>query len=480
MACSDTASFTDDQRLAYQALVDGRNVFLTGEAGTGKSFVLEAFIEHCKRERRQILAMAPTGIAALNLTNGTTIHRTLGIPANFCDPNAPIGLPRKVLQRAEVIIIDEISMCRIDLFERVVRMIVAAQSATGTKQVVLVGDFFQLSPVVTQRDLEAMMAFYPGNPDGYCFKSNFWKGLNLEAHVLRTVHRTVEEEYVAALNLARNGDPSCIPFFNRRAVNDRSKVPADALWLCTRNANADNINAARLANLPGSPAIFVAKKDGNLGKGDAPTSDELPLKVGARVMSVLNDKDGRFLNGTLGTVVDVGRDGVEVVFDGSFQRVEVGPHTWKVEKAVVVDDKDENGDKINRIMLDEVGSFTQLPLRLAWAVTIHKAQGQTIMGPVAVESHAFTCGQLYVGLSRSVRAEDITVYPKIEPRYLKARREIQEFYDEISEGRYELKGMQVPGMAQLPPEVARYIAETGASVTDALMHFVSMGIESAS
>ncbi|MBQ9005507.1 MAG: AAA family ATPase [Atopobiaceae bacterium] len=158
MAYINIESFTEDQRRAYQALVDGKNVFLTGEAGTGKSYVLEAFISHCEREHKQILAMAPTGIAALNLTKGTTIHRTLGIPANFCDPNAAIGLPHKVLQRAEVIIIDEISMCRIDLFERVIRMIVAAQAATGTKQVVLVGDFFQLSPVVTQRDLEAVKA----------------------------------------------------------------------------------------------------------------------------------------------------------------------------------------------------------------------------------------------------------------------------------------------------------------------------------
>lgn len=477
MQNSHIDAFTDDQLRAYQALVDGRNVFLTGEAGTGKSYVLEEFIMHCRREHKQLLVMAPTGIAALNLPDGTTIHRTLGIPASFCDPNEPIGLPRKVLRRAEVIIIDEISMCRIDLFERVVRMIVAAQSATSTKQVVLVGDFFQLAPVVTQRDLEAMMAFYPGNPDGYCFLSNFWKGLALEPHVLTTVHRAVDDAYIEALNLARRGDAACVPFFNSRAVNDRRKVPRDALWLCTRNDNADRINDMRLSELPGRKLTFVARKDGNLGKGDAPTNDRLPLKVGARVMSVLNDSGGRFQNGSLGTVVDIDRRGVDVVFDGTFVEVRVEPHTWKVEKAVVTEGKDDEGNKVNRIMLETVGSFTQLPLRLAWAVTIHKAQGQTILGPVAVETHAFTSGQLYVGLSRSTRVEDLTVYPRIDSRYLNARREVQDFYDGLSEGGYELKGMQLPVLAQLPPEVDRFMAETGCDLPTALMHFVNKGIE---
>lgn len=476
---SHVDSFTEDQRRAYRSLVDGHNVFLTGEAGTGKSYVLEEFIKHCRRDRKQVLVMAPTGIAALNLPGGTTIHRTLNIPASFCDPNEPLGLPLKVLMRAEVIIIDEISMCRIDLFERVVRMVIAAQSSSGTKQIVLVGDFFQLPPVVTPRDLEAMVACYPGNPDGYCFKSNFWKGLALEPHVLSTVHRTVEPAYIEALNQARTGDSTCATFFNRCAVTSREKAPQRALWLCTHNTHADNINARRLGALPGQSYVFKAVMSGKLGKGDMPTAEALPLKVGARVMAVKNHSQGLYLNGSLGTVVSIDpkKASVGVLFDDACGVITVEPNKWQVDKAVVVDSKDEDGNRLSRIKLEEVGSFRQLPLRLAWAVTIHKAQGQTIEGPVAVETHAFTSGQLYVGLSRSVRSENLTLYPRIEPRYLHARRDVIRFYDEISQGHYELQPSTAT-VPSVPPEVLAYMYETGCDLPTALMHFVTLGISS--
>lgn len=449
---SKSIVLTDEQEAALEAMCSGRNVFLTGEAGTGKSLVLERFIKQCRKERREVLAMAPTGIAALNLPGGTTIHRTLGIPPTFCDPNEPLGLPRKVLRQAEVIVIDEISMCRIDLFERVVRMILSAQSSSGTKQVILVGDFFQLPPVVTNRDLEAMMAFYPGNPEGYCFKSNFWNGLALEPHVLTKVQRTAERDYLRALNAARRGDASCVEYFNARAVARREKAPEEALWLCVRNATADRINEERLGRLPGRERVFKAAVSGTIGGGDKPTNDELSLKVGARVMSVLNDPSAkrRYLNGSLGTVVGFEDDEVQVLFDEADEPVAIGAHKWQVNKAVVGEQDDpETGERVKRISLEEVGSFRQVPLRLAWAMTIHKAQGQTITGPVAVETHVFAAGQLYVGISRSTRIEDLTIYPKMEAREVHARRDVLEFYDRISaEGAYGLEADEAEGPAE--------------------------------
>ena len=167
MAEDGNYGFTEGQARAMEALRSGRNVFLTGNAGTGKSYVLNAFIEELEDGEVPYLAMAPTGIAAQNLANGTTIHRTLQVGFGILDPTdlSKKTLTRKVLNKASVIIIDEISMCRIDLFERVMNMVLAAKRVSGPKQVVLVGDFFQLPPVVTDVDREVLMQWWPGNDE---------------------------------------------------------------------------------------------------------------------------------------------------------------------------------------------------------------------------------------------------------------------------------------------------------------------------
>ena len=184
-------TFTPGQAEAMDALLSGRNVFLSGNAGTGKSYVLNAFIEELEEREVPYLAMAPTGIAAQNLHNGTTIHRTLQVGFGVLDPHDENKktLTRKVLNKAEVIIIDEVSMCRIDLFDHVMGMISQSMTRNGAKQVVLVGDFFQLPPVVTERDSALLMKFYPGNLQGWCFKSRYWTGFDFEPHVLKTVVR---------------------------------------------------------------------------------------------------------------------------------------------------------------------------------------------------------------------------------------------------------------------------------------------------
>lgn len=178
MEMADGDRFTPEQAEALSALRDGRNVFLSGNAGTGKSYVLNAFISDLKARNVDFLALAPTGIAALNLTDGSTIHRTLKIAPGVCAPDGPKG-SRKVLDAAKVIIIDEISMCRIDLFDHVMGMISQSMTRNGAKQVVLVGDFFQLPPVVTERDSALLMKFYPGNLQGWCFK--FFIGIGIHS-----------------------------------------------------------------------------------------------------------------------------------------------------------------------------------------------------------------------------------------------------------------------------------------------------------
>lgn len=376
MEMADGDRFTPEQAEALSALRDGRNVFLSGNAGTGKSYVLNAFISDLKARNVDFLALAPTGIAALNLTDGSTIHRTLKIAPGVCAPDGPKG-SRKVLDAAKVIIIDEISMCRIDLFDHVMGMISQSMTRNGAKQVVLVGDFFQLPPVVTERDSALLMKFYPGNLQGWCFKSRYWTGFDFEPHVLKTV--------------VRQSDPDFI----------------------------DNLNRAR-------------------------------------VMSLVNSPQEGYVNGTQGTVTDASEGGVTVKFDGADKKVRIERHRWEINKSEAVVEMDEGGRPVNRVKTAVVGTYTQIPLKLAYAITIHKSQGLTF-DACCVHTKVFAEGQLYVGLSRVRSAAGLTVFPKIEPNRLIASREVVDFYDSL-ERRME-EPVQIECPRRFESQVRAYIRD---------------------
>ena len=267
MEMADGDRFTPEQAEALRALRDGRNVFLSGNAGTGKSYVLNAFISDLKARNVDFLALAPTGIAALNLTDGSTIHRTLKIAPGVCAPDGPKG-SRKVLDAAKVIIIDEISMCRIDLFDHVMGMISQSMTRNGAKQVVLVGDFFQLPPVVTDRDSALLMKFYPGNLQGWCFKSRYWTGFDFEPHVLKTVVRQSDPDFIDNLNRARVGDASCLDYFNAHSKSSRAYLPKDTLVLCANNRIADSINRENVDALDAPKVEFAAAATGTVSNGE--------------------------------------------------------------------------------------------------------------------------------------------------------------------------------------------------------------------
>lgn len=350
-------TFTPGQAEAMDALLSGRNVFLSGNAGTGKSYVLNAFIEELEEREVPYLAMAPTGIAAQNLHNGTTIHRTLQVGFGVLDPHDENKktLTRKVLNKAEVIIIDEVSMCRIDLFERVMNMVLAAKRVSGRKQVVLVGDFFQLPPVVTDDDRKVLMQLWPGNDDGYAFKSPLWKGMGFEPHVLTEVVRQSDPEFIGQLNRARIGDRDCIGYFNERSVSDRKRAPADDLWLCATNRMASTINDERVGELERMGArarTYTAYSYGDVKPSDKPTDDKLRLVEGARVMLLANMPDHGLANGSLGTVLEAGVDCVTVEFDDCEYPVEVSEKEWKVLKSSVRDFIGDDGNPAQELVTD--------------------------------------------------------------------------------------------------------------------------------
>lgn len=370
-------TFTAGQAEAFEALRSGRNVFLSGNAGTGKSYVLNAFIEELEEREVPYLAMAPTGIAAQNLHNGTTIHRTLQVSFGVLDPH------------------DE-------------------NKKTLTRKV--------------------LMQLWPGNDDGYAFKSQLWKGMDFEPHVLTEVVRQSDPEFIGQLNRARIGDRDCIAYFNERSVSDRKRAPADDLWLCATNRMASTINDERVGELERMGArarTYTAYSYGDVKPSDKPTDDKLRLVEGARVMLLANMPDHGLANGSLGTVLEAGVDCVTVEFDDCEYPVEVSEKEWKVLKSSVRDFIGDDGNPAQELVTDTVGAFTQIPLRLAFAITIHKSQGQTFER-CAVHSKVFGAGMLYVALSRCTTFDGLTVWPKIERQRLYANESVIEFYDSLA------------------------------------------------
>lgn len=417
------------QQFAMDALDSGRNVFLTGDAGTGKSFVLNEFLRHhC--EGKNVVACAPTGIAALNLYRGSTIHRAFKInPSSLFSPDE-VPKTAAAINEADVIVVDEISMCRCDLFDRIARSIRAAEKRRARKrgpvQLIVVGDFMQLPPVMKSEDRGHLLEWYPGLRDGWAFEARYWDAFEFVPVLLTQVVRQDDPEFVRQLSLARKGDAACLPYFNARVVK---KAPKDVLQVVPTNRKADAVNGRALAGIPRQrPVLFEARSAGSVKDGDKPAPDELTLKVGARVMATVNDSEpDSYQNGSLGTVTAIGDSSVEVDFD-EVGPCTVGKHTWSVLRPEVL----TGPDGIKTVREEVVGEYTQIPLKLAYAATVHKSQGQTF-DRVHVDPECFDAGQLYVALSRCRTIEGLTLSAPINKRRLRCSAAASEWLDQAAE-----------------------------------------------
>ena len=401
---------TQSQEQAIKLLDAGLNVFLTGKAGTGKSFLVDYYV--AMHPEKNIIKCAPTGVAALRI-GGATIHRTFGVPVRLLGHNDVCSSGEKldVLKKADVILIDEISMCRIDVFEFVIRSL--KRVGIGNKQIIIVGDFYQLPPVLTPADKLAFTDLYGERL--YAFESDLWNSCNLLTIELTKVKRQEEKRFLQSLSSIREGIADFGIFQIANHADD------NAVSLCPTKAKAKSINDEHLGRLP-NHKHYLASKVGKVEESDMVTDEELVLAKDARIIMLVNDSEGRWVNGSMGTIADLSSNSITVQIDNEGE-YRVDPYTWSIKEYVLKEDEET---KEKHVVEKEIGSFTQFPLKLAWAITVHKSQGQTY-DKVNIYNGFFANGQMYVALSRCKTLSGIHTMGTLQRNELRYSQAVKDF-----------------------------------------------------
>lgn len=416
-----------------------QSVFLTGKAGTGKSTFLRYV---CKNVKKKHVVLAPTGISAINV-EGSTLHSFFKLPFYPLIPDDPKFSPRKIrdflkyrkshiklLKEVELIIIDEISMVRadiIDFIDRVLRVYCGNMRVPfGGKQMLFVGDVFQLEPVVKSDERDILSRYYP-NP--FFFSAHVFGEMQLVSIELRKVYRQRDLAFITALDHIRENKISELELklLNTRCIEGecvRHEMDDTAynIVLATRRDNVDYTNQSELDRLPEKSVVFDGTIRGEFPETSLPTLLHLELKKGAQVIFVKNDQEKRWVNGTLGTITEMDEEHrvLEVVTEEG-ELVTVGPDVWSNTRYTL-------NEKEHKIEEEEIGTFTQFPVRLAWAITIHKSQGLTFKNvTVDFSGGTFAGGQAYVALSRCTSLEGLTLKRPLTRSDIFVRPEIVSF-----------------------------------------------------
>ena len=395
----------------------GRSIFLTGKAGTGKTTFLKTVVE---RSSKRSIVVAPTGVAAIN-AGGMTIHSFFQLPFSPFVPNAQIKNKfdfgkekRKIIASLDLLIIDEISMVRSDLLDAidsVLRRYRDRYKPFGGVQLLMIGDLQQLTPVVTPED-ERMLAPYYDTP--YFFGSKALSQIEYVTIQLEIVYRQQDDTFLNLLNHIREGQPTAADLALLNARYQPAFIPKQEegyIRLTTHNQMANNYNESELRKLTARSHNYQAKIEGTFPDYSYPTAEILTLKVGAQVMFVKNDPSGqhRYYNGRIGHVTYADDKRLMVYCPGDNEAIDVEPLEWENTRYTLNPDTRE-------IESETLGKFSQLPLRLAWAITIHKSQGLTFEHAIIDASLSFAPGQVYVALSRCKTLEGMVLASPIPPQ----------------------------------------------------------------
>ena len=417
-----------------------KNVFVTGRAGTGKSTLLNYFCDHTGKKA---VILAPTGVAAVNV-GGQTIHSFFGFK-----PDVTLSAIRKknrdekknIYRKLKTIVIDEISMVRADILDCVDKFLRLngpdEKLPFGGVQMIFIGDLYQLPPVVTGHEREIFREHY-ATP--YFFSAKVFQDLDWEFVELEKIYRQKNDDFIRLLNAIRNRTvtDNDLVLLNQRLDPNFAAPPDDFyIYLTTTNELADRLNEEQLAKLPGRARSVCGIIEGDFGGQYLPTALELKLKKGAQIMLLNNDSSGRWVNGTVGKMMGTKKDeeGQDVILArlDNGTKVEITPYTWEIFHFYL-----KNGELTSK----SVGSFTQFPVRLAFAVTIHKSQGKTFERAIIdVGKGTFAHGQMYVALSRCTTLEGIVLMKPIRKNHILMDWQVVKF---LTSCQYDLAARQLP------------------------------------
>lgn len=419
-----------------------RNIFLTGKAGTGKTTFLNEFVSKTKKKH---IVVAPTGIAAIN-AGGVTIHSMFGLPLRTfiptlerIDQNLANNIPDllhhfkyrrdklKLFRELEIIIIDEVSMLRadvLDMMDFALRHVRRSQQRFGGVQMLFIGDLFQLPPVVKD---EYFLKQYYNSP--FFFDSYVLKDAPLITIELEKVYRQKDEKFLKILNAIRDGEKDEVYFeeLNKRYIpNFEPSKNESYVYLTSHNRMADEINQRKLKELKGKSFFYHAKIFGDFRENQYPNDAIIELRKGAQVMFIRNDtgNDRKYYNGKLAEVTHLDEDEIWVRIDGDDEDYLLKPETWE-QKTYSLDSEKNIKEEI-------LGSFEQYPIRLAWAVTIHKSQGLTFDRLIIDAGKSFASGQVYVALSRCRTLEGIVLKSEITPDIIFSDHRVEKFQEDTN------------------------------------------------
>lgn len=415
------------------------HIYLTGKAGTGKTTFLRTVVPE---SGKKYIIVAPTGVAAIN-AGGVTIHSMFGLPTkafipqnDVVDPNLannPAMLSRhfrynrnkvEVLRELELLVIDEVSMVRMDILDAIdlaLRSVRRNSAPFGGVQVLFIGDLYQLAPVIKDDEGALLQQYYKGK---YFFNAKVYSKINPVHIELETIYRQQDSRFVGILNNIRHAafDQDDHEALMKHYRPDFQPDEPGWITLTTHNAKADQMNEQELQRLPGEPVVMPAKISKDFPDNMFPTERELRFKPGAQVMFIKNDTSGdrMYYNGRIGTIAAIAEDSLEVTFQDTGQSITVKPETWENTRYTLNKETDKLEEEV-------MGSFTQYPLRLAWAITIHKSQGLSFDRAVIDAGASFAPGQVYVALSRCRSMDGLVLKSEITPRSIQSDHRVVEF-----------------------------------------------------